>query len=238
MIRDGREHLVRTREQLAQDMGMPMGTFRNKRPYAAEGFPAPISSEGARVLLWDGEQTAAYFAGSPVPDLPAAGAGGDLLDRQEAAAVLNVAPRSWDSYKSDPRLEPHVRLVCGVEHWPRSVVQAFRDQRPGKQAATGRPKGRPDAVPRAELHARVGALLDADPAVTIASVCAALGTSTATAQRALARLRSERIALLLGAQPFLTADQAADRLGYPAAARGRTRSSASTTDSTGRESRG
>ncbi|GLX40700.1 hypothetical protein Sros01_67730 [Streptomyces roseochromogenus] len=50
-----------------------MGTFRNKRPYAAEGFPAPISSEEDRVLLWDGEQTAAYFAGAPVPDLPTVG---------------------------------------------------------------------------------------------------------------------------------------------------------------------
>ncbi|WP_328864069.1 hypothetical protein [Streptomyces virginiae] len=52
-------------------MGIPMGTFRNKKPYAVEGFPAPVSSDGARVLLWDGEQTTAYLAGAPAPDLPA-----------------------------------------------------------------------------------------------------------------------------------------------------------------------
>lgn len=239
MIRDGRERLVRTREQLAQDIGMPMGTFRNKKPYAAEGFPAPISSEGARVLLWDGEQTAAYFAGGPVPALPAPGAPGDLLDRQEAAAVMNVAPKSWDTYKSDPRLSPHLVVVGGVEHWPRGVVQAFRDSRPGKQAATGRPKGKPDAVPRGEVHGRVAALLEADPAVTIAAVCAELGVAPATAQRALSQLRRERIDLLMGAQPLLTVDQAAARLGYPAAVRGRARNSSAMTitdDATGWES--
>ncbi|GLV88031.1 hypothetical protein Slala03_77200 [Streptomyces lavendulae subsp. lavendulae] len=229
MIRHGREHLVRTREQLAQDIGMPMGTFRNKKPYTAEGFPAPVSSEGARVLLWDGEQTAAYFTSRPVPALPAPGAPGDLLDRQEAAAVLNVAPRSWDTYKSDPRLSPHLVVIGGVEHWPRSVVQAFQDSRPGKQAATGRPKGRPDAVPRGEVYGKVAALLEADPAVTIAAVCAELGVAPATAQRALSQLRREHIELLMGVQPLLTADQAAARLGYPAAVRGRTRSSAVTT---------
>ncbi|MER7468878.1 hypothetical protein [Streptomyces sp. NPDC097981] len=46
---------------------MTMGTFRNKRPYVAEGFPAPVSSKGARVLLRDGEQTAAYLAGTGLP---------------------------------------------------------------------------------------------------------------------------------------------------------------------------
>ncbi|MFC6518201.1 hypothetical protein ACFQFR_38680 [Streptomyces goshikiensis] len=222
MIRRGREHLVRTREQLAQEMGMAMGTFRNKRPYAAEGFPAPISSEGARVLLWDGEQTAAYLERGEVQALPAPGAE-DLLDRQEAAAEVGVSPRSWDGYKSDPRLAPHMVMVCGVEHWPRRSVRAFCDGRPGKQAATGRPKGKANAVPRGELQARVAALLDADPAITIAGVCAALGVAYATAQRALSELRSERIAVLLAAQPSLTADQAAVRLGYPAAVRRRAR---------------
>lgn len=148
MIVQGRKHLVRTWERLAQEMGIPMGTFRNKKPYAVEGFPAPVSSDGARVLLWDGEQTTAYLAGAPVPALPAPDFPGDLLDRQEAAAELGVTPRSWDSYKTDPRIAPHVVQVCGVEHWPRSAVYAFRDSRPGKRAATGRPTGTVDAVPR------------------------------------------------------------------------------------------
>lgn len=49
MIHPSRKHLVRTREMLARDMGMAMGTLRNKKPYTVEGFPAPISSDGARV---------------------------------------------------------------------------------------------------------------------------------------------------------------------------------------------
>ncbi|MCX4539064.1 hypothetical protein [Streptomyces sp. NBC_01565] len=107
-------------------------------------------------------------------------------------------------------------------------VHAFRDDRPGKRAATGRPKGKPDAVPRGELRMRVAALLEADPAITIARVCAALGVAYATAQRALSELRSERIARLVNAQPSLTADQAAKRLGYPAAVRRRSRGGAGT----------
>ncbi|MFG2753957.1 hypothetical protein [Streptomyces xanthophaeus] len=236
MIVQGRAHLVRTREQLAGDMGVSMGTFRNKKPYVVEGFPAPVSSDGSRVLLWDGEQTAAYLAGTRVPELPAPGAPGDLLDRQEAAAEIGVTPRSWDGYKTDPRLALHAVRVGGVEHWPRAAVCAFRDSRPGRQAATGRPTGKADAVPRGELPRLVAILLDADPAVTIADVCAALGVATATGQRALSRLRSERVAALMKARPALSQEQAAEALGYPAAVRRRPRSS--TTTETGSETHG
>lgn len=219
MIHPNRRHLVRTRELLARDMGMAMGTLRNKKPYAVAGFPAPISSDGARVLLWDGEQTAAYLAGEPVPRLPDADGQDVLLDRQEAAAELDVTPRTWDGYKTDPRLSPHVVDVHGVEHWPRRIVRAFRDGRPGKESATGRPKGKPNAVPHSELRDRVAALLDTAPMVTIADTRAALGVAPATAQRVLAQLRGERVRALMKASPGLSFDQAADRLGYPAAAR-------------------
>ncbi|MGX9230283.1 hypothetical protein ACWV95_36650 [Streptomyces albus] len=195
-------------------MGMSMGTFRNKKPYTAQGFPAPISSPQARVLLWDGEQTAAYLAGTPVPDLPPAGGEQDLLDRHEAAAELGVKTRSWDAYKTDPLLASHMVVVCGVEHWPRGTVRAFQDTRPGKSSATGRPKGKGNAVPRNQLHAKVAALLDAKPAVTVSEVCDALGVAPATAQRALANLRRERIAQLAG-QASLSYAEAAERLGFP-----------------------
>lgn len=219
MIHPSRKHHVRTRELLARDMGMAMGTFRNRKPYAAPGFPAPVSSAGARVLLWDGEQTAAYLAGEPVPALPAMDGPDVLLDRQEAAAEAQVTPRTWDGYKTDPRLSAHVVDVHGVEHWPRRAVHAFRDGRPGKESAPGRPKGRTNAVPRGELRDRVAALLDAAPAVTIADVRGALGVAPATAQRELAHLRGERIATLMQTSPGLSFDQAADRLGYPPAVR-------------------
>ncbi|GGV17756.1 hypothetical protein GCM10010275_69220 [Streptomyces litmocidini] len=219
MIHPDRQHLVRTRELLAQDMGMAMGTFRNKKPYTQPGFPAPISSAGARTLLWDGEQTAAFLAGDTVPDLPSAGKTDMLLDRQEAAAELGVTPRTWDGYATDPRLTPHIVDVHGVDHWPRSTVHAFRDSRPGKSAAPGRPKGSTDAVPRGELRARVAVLLDAEPAITIASVQETVGAAYASVQRALAELRSEQIATLVKAHPELPFEAAADRLGYPSAVR-------------------
>ncbi|MFE4337374.1 hypothetical protein ACFRQM_51290 [Streptomyces sp. NPDC056831] len=219
MIHPDRMDLVRTRELLARDMGMPMGSFRNKKPHTHEDFPAPISSADARVLLWDGEQTAAYLAGEPVPELPAPGGAQDLLDRQEAAAELGVTPRTWDGYKSDPRIAPHTVLVCGVEHWPRGVINTFRDARPGKKGATGRPKGKANALPRGQLRDKVAVLLAAEPAVTISDVCASLGVAPATAQRTLAQLRGERITQLMEEEPGLSFTEAADRLGYPAAVR-------------------
>ncbi|MEW1906592.1 hypothetical protein [Streptomyces sp. NPDC086147] len=217
MIHPDRRHLVRTREMLAQDMGMSMGTFRNKRPYTQPGFPAPISAAGARTLLWDGEQTDAFLAGETVPALPPADGPGVLLDRQEAAAELGVTPRTWDGYATDPRLHAHLVDIHGVDHWPRGAVQAFRDSRPGKAAASGRPKGSSDAVPRGELRDRISALLDAEPAVTIADIQHATGAAYATVQRALTELRGERTATLMTTDPTLSFEQAASRLGYPPA---------------------
>ncbi|MFI0220134.1 hypothetical protein [Streptomyces lydicus] len=232
MIHHERKHLVQTRKLLAQDMGMTMGAFRTKKPHTAAGFPAPISSASARVMLWDGEQTTAYLEGKPVPELPASDGEEMLLDRQEAAAELVVGPRTWDSYKSDPRIAPHTVLVCGVEHWPRHSLHAFKSARPGKKGATGRPKGSLNALPHGELRGRVAALLDACPAITIADVRASLGVAPATAQRTLAQLRGERIAQLMEARPALSFTQAADRLGYPPAARRAARDIAGTADKT------
>ncbi|MGW0121763.1 hypothetical protein [Streptomyces sp. NPDC003327] len=219
MIHPSRRHLVRTREMLAADMGMAKGTFANKKPHTQPGFPAPISSAGARTLLWDGGQTAAYLAGEPLPDLPPANDPAMLLDRNEAAAELGVTPRTWDSYATDPAIAPYKTDVHSVEHWPRAAVHAFRDSRPGKSAASGRPKGSTNAVPRGEVPIRVAALLDATPAITITAVREALGIAPATAQRVLAQLRAERINALRHIRPQLTFDQAAEQLGYPPAVR-------------------
>ncbi|MFI0743416.1 DUF6292 family protein [Streptomyces sp. NPDC021100] len=216
MIRAGRRAYVQTRDKLAEAMGMPMGTFRNKKPYAREDHPAPISSDGARVLLWDSEQTLAYREGRPVPELPTTDSDDDLLDRQEAAAAAGVSPKTWDGYKKDQALAKHMVDVGGVEHWPRRAIRAYRD-RPGPQAPAGRPTGSGDMVPRDALPGRIAQLLDDDPAVTIATVTEELGISATAAKKGLVQLRGERIADLLEAEPGLTPEQAAERLGYPAA---------------------
>ncbi|WP_405594137.1 DUF6292 family protein [Streptomyces sp. NBC_01410] len=205
---------------LAAALGMPLGTFRNKKPHTQEGHPAPISSPDSRALLWDREQTAAFYAGKPVPALPDVDDDEDLLDRHEAAAVLGVAPSSWNKYKSDPKLAEHVVLVPagegGTEHWPRSVVRAFKASRPGRGAGGGRREGSGDMIPRDEILPRIAELLDDDPAITLATVADTLGIAKfPTAQAGLAQVRGRRIADLLEAQPHLTPQQAAEQLGYP-----------------------
>ncbi|MFJ8932039.1 DUF6292 family protein [Streptomyces sp. NPDC102364] len=219
MIRAGRRGFVQNSSDLAAAMGFAsMKTFRNKKPYEAEGFPDPISGPEAKTRLWDGEQTAAYLAGAPVPALPDVDDDEDLLERSEAAAFLNVSPKTWDSYKKAPRIAPHLQKAAGVEHCPRGVLRAYRET-PATSEAVHRPKGSGDMVPRDQLHARIGELLDADPALTLAKLTGELGIANSTATRALPRVRGERIADLCASEEDLAPEQAAERLGYPAAVR-------------------
>ncbi|MFF0205782.1 DUF6292 family protein [Streptomyces sp. NPDC005017] len=218
MIRAGRREYVQNSEELAAALGITLGTFRNKLPYTAHGFPPLISSQGARVKLWDNRQTAAFLAGRPVPALPDEDDDQDLLDRNEAAAELGIAAKSWDAYKTAPQIKPHLTRIKGVEHCPRGIIRAYQAaRRTAVHGPRGRPRGSGDMVPRDEIPARVGALLDQDPAVTLATVQDRLGLSYAAAARALPALRAERIADLLQAQPALTPEDAAVRLGYPTA---------------------
>ncbi|MCX4524046.1 DUF6292 family protein [Streptomyces anulatus] len=219
MIRAGRHHLVRTLADLAAQHGVGIDRYTRLKPYEAEGFPAPVSSEGARTRLYDGEQVDAYLLGKPVPPLPAKGDDDDLLDRRECAAVIGVSPRSWDTYKHDPALTGARVEVGGVDHWPRGAVKAFQDSRPGRAAsatAGGRPRHVGDQVPRDQVPELTAELLDADPAISAATVTAQLGVHRDTAQDALTRLRADRIADRIADDPALTPAQAAAALGYPA----------------------
>ncbi|ORT54186.1 DUF6292 family protein [Streptomyces sp. CB03238] len=216
MIRAARKHLVRTLADLAQQQGVQLQTYLNAKRHAAEGFPAPISSKGARTKLYDAEQVDAYLAGAPVPPLPDENDDQDLLDRRECAEVLGVSPRTWDSYKADEQLTANMVEVGGVEHWPRHVVDQFKASRQGRAATTGRPKRSGDQVPREQLLARTAPLLDEDPAISAAGVVDALGVHRDTAQDALTQLRAGRIADLMQDDSTLTPEQAATALGYPA----------------------
>ncbi|MEU6071999.1 hypothetical protein ABZ864_48165 [Streptomyces sp. NPDC047082] len=217
MIRAGRVGLVQTVADLAAALGVSVKTLRNTKPYAAPGFPKPVSSVEAQKLLWDGEQTAAYVAGHAVPALPTGELEDDLLDRHEAAAECGVGVATWNSYKNNPRVAEHLVMVAGVEHWPRRAVRAYRDGRPGRGSARtgGRPKGSGDRVPREQLQQSIAQLLDEEPAVTAAAVVEEFGVAMTTATSALAAVRGRRIADLLEEQPQLSPVQAAERLGYP-----------------------
>ncbi|MFB6808895.1 DUF6292 family protein [Streptomyces sp. NPDC056387] len=223
VIRAGRRGRVQSVAGLAQALGVSVGTLRNNRPYAASGFPDPVSSPRAQTLLWDEEQTAAYFAGEPVPALPAGEDDEDLLDRHEAAHELNVGVSAWNTYKRDPAVAEHLVVVAGVEHWPRGAVRRFRDSRPGRgvRHGSGRPRGSGDMVPRDQVLLRTQGLLDADPTLTAAAVVEELGVAMTTAMKSLATLRGRRIADLLEHEPHLDPQLAAERLGYPQIARRR-----------------
>lgn len=221
MIRAGRTAFVVGRRDVAEAMGIRWDTFRTVQPYTVDGFPAPISSSKAKTLLWDREQIDAHLADRPVPALPDVDTGGDLLDRQEAAALVGVQPRSWDGYKKDVRLAPHVVEVHGVEHWPRDVLQRFMASRGLPTRPVGRPTGSGDMVPRDLLPLRIEELLDADPAVTAATAVDILGICFTAAQKYLLRARAARIVDRMQDEPGFNAEQAAIALGFPAAVRRR-----------------
>ncbi|MFH8439329.1 DUF6292 family protein [Streptomyces sp. NPDC018007] len=220
MIRADRRHLVRTLADLAAQQGVGIDQYTRLKPYTAPGFPAPVSSQGARTQLYDGAQVDAYLQGKPVPPLPAGEDDTDLLDRRECAELLGVTPNSWTSYKRDPALQEARVEVGGVEHWPRAAVRHFQATRPGRDASAsrgGRPKRTGDQVPRDQLPALTAELLDADPTISAAAVAGQLGVHRDTAQDALTHQRAERIAHRVEADPALTPAQAAAALGYPPA---------------------
>ncbi|MFG3384362.1 hypothetical protein [Streptomyces sp. NPDC047999] len=218
MIPAGRLHLVRTLADVAAHQGIAVQTLLNSGRHKTEGFPEPLNA--GRTRLYDGEQLDAYFAGRPVPPLPGGDNDGDLLDRQEAAALRGMTPQQWDTRKKDPAVGQHLVVVGGVEHWPRAVV---RDHTPTPRTRTaptpgragGRPTGAGDQVPRDELPPLVARLLDDDPALTAAGVTEALGVHRNTAQAALIDLRAQRIADAME-QHGTGPTQAAAALGYPA----------------------
>ncbi|MFD3728860.1 hypothetical protein [Streptomyces sp. NPDC058671] len=214
MIRAGRADKVRTLTDLAAQRGLSVRRYQELKPYKAQGFPAPISSDGAKTLLFDGDQVDAYLAGDPVPALPGTDHDEDLLDRRECAALAGVRPESWHGYRA--RLVEHRAVVGGVEHWPRGTVLALRRAQASRPPAGGRPKRTGDQVPRGQVLDLTAQLLDADPATSAARVTEELGVHRDTAQRALTTVRAERIANHLTTHHGLTPDQAATQLGYPA----------------------
>ncbi|MGW1441077.1 hypothetical protein ACWD7M_38345 [Streptomyces griseus] len=92
MIRAGRRHLVRTLADLAAQQGLRTQRYLKLKPHEAPGFPPPVSSPKARTRLHDGDQVDAYLLGKPVPALTGREDDDDLLDRQECAAAIGVAP--------------------------------------------------------------------------------------------------------------------------------------------------
>ncbi|WP_329111884.1 hypothetical protein [Streptomyces sp. NBC_01353] len=157
MIRAGRAALVRTLPDLATAAGKTPKTFANQKLHRLPGHPEPISSPKARVLLWDGEQIDAYNAGRPVAPLPTNDSEDDLLDRNEAAELAGVAPRTWDRYANLPGIQPRPDPVdvTDTEHWKRGDIHTWLAGRPGPGTSPGRHTGsREKTRARTCVHAR------------------------------------------------------------------------------------
>ncbi|MFI5752425.1 hypothetical protein ACIBBE_42765 [Streptomyces sp. NPDC051644] len=224
MIRAGRKNLVRTLTDLAKQEGRALGTYKNNKMHKRTGHPKPISSPKARVLLYDGEQIDAFRAGEPIPQLPDVENPDDLLDQHEAAELVGVAAKSWETYRQSEELAKHLVLVAehpddgfdGVEHWPRRAILDWDAARPGRGATGGRKPASRDAVPRGQATSLTAQLLDAQPDITARQVVDRLGIHYDRAYRALSALRAACVGQLLVDEPHLTAQQVVDRLGYQA----------------------
>ncbi|MFE0107468.1 hypothetical protein [Streptomyces sp. NPDC059009] len=215
MIRAGRVHLVRTLAEVAEAEGVPLGSFKNKRLHKRPAYPKSLTS--VRTPLFDGEQVDAFLNGTPGPSLPAEDRPDDLLDRNEAPALLRLSPRSWESYRHAPGIAEHVVPVKGIDHWPRQKLLDWNANRPGSGHGGGRPTGTGDLMPREDLAPRIATLLDAEPGITAEQAADELGVHEDTAQRALTALRAQRVRELLDqdAAHNLGAEQVSERLGYP-----------------------
>ncbi|WP_326950244.1 hypothetical protein OG439_16540 [Amycolatopsis sp. NBC_01307] len=166
-----------TQDDVAALHGMSLRTARraNPAPWDRPGHPAPVNPERGKThrKLWDAEQAAAFARGEPVPELPALGDPHDLLDRPEAAQEAGMSTATWSRYESMERQKtrsdgerPLVPAADeefgGVPFWYRATIETYRAGRadPDRKRGGGRPAGRTEQVPRAELAARVAELLN------------------------------------------------------------------------------
>ncbi|BBG20787.1 hypothetical protein RVR_P247 (plasmid) [Actinacidiphila reveromycinica] len=212
MIHAGRREHVITSAELAAAEGYTIGSWRTKKLARVPGRPGPISHPTARTLLWDAEQQLAYRTGAAVPALDMAAHPDDLLDRNEAAALVGVDPDSWDRYMhpSSPETEKPI-TVHGVDHWPRHAIERWQANRPG-QGHGGRPGGAGDWLPRDEIQGAVADLLDRQPTLPTTAVSQHLGISYGAARRAVSQHLGQRLADLLGDQPDISDTDAARAL--------------------------
>lgn len=183
MIPAGRT--VTDRSGIAALHGMTWRQAVSRRPWSAPGHPEPITR--GRPALWDAEQAAAFARGEAIPPLPATPNPRDLLDRWEAAEYVGVKPTAWEREFYRGRVPKPDAEVHGVPHWYRSTVEAHRREREVPKRGSGRPAGRVEAVPRAELGKRVRDLLrEADERgerISVAEVARRIGIHYTTAHR-------------------------------------------------------
>jgi hypothetical protein len=178
---------------IAQQASVPLATWRRRdAPGFRQRVPALFDS---RVLVYDQAQAHAFLNGQPIPPLPAEPHPDDLLNDEEAAAVLGVTASTVRSYATQGYIAPG-KTVYSVRVWSRSDIETRRDTPPRQGQGGGRPPGKSspkkahayEGDPRLYIAAEA---LTASPGTPRTHLAAALaqqhGSSTRTWERLLAQ---------------------------------------------------
>lgn len=221
VIRPGRR--VVTQVHLAHRAKKALQTFRNQRLHLVQGHPEPVSSPALKRALWDDEQTACFWAREPVRGLGAETSDDDLLDRYEAAHLVDIDPETWRRYQTHSMVDPPPPAPepapgpGGEEidepHWRRGELTRWLASRAGQGVGGGRPTE--------DVADQAARLVQSDPHITRQEAAAALGLGHETAANALSAARADAVARLWEQEPQLAAADLVERLGYrlPAAQR-------------------
>lgn len=192
--------------------GISLDTLARRR--RSNGFPAPLNPHARRRRLYDTAQVRAWDARQPIPALPAEAHPDDLLDAHEIAALLGIQSATWTRNADRGHRPAADRMICGVQHWLRSTVEAEL-ARPRNPGGAGKPKGATDRRPRRPYRPRqrtnprlaeVERLLEqaAGEPLPARTVAAQLGISERHAERLLAAARQARAAQAAQARAGLT----------------------------------
>ncbi|MFD4973143.1 DNA-binding protein [Streptomyces sp. NPDC001312] len=173
-----RNRPVINERDIAQQAGVPLATWRRRdAPGFRQRVPALFDS---RVLVYDQAQAHAFLNGQPIPPLPSEPHPDDLLNDEEAAALLGVTPGTVRAYASQSYL-PRGTTVYSLRLWTRQDIETRRDAPPRQGQGGGRPPGKSGPT---KAHAYEG-----DPRLYIAAeaLTASSGTPRSHLAAALAK---------------------------------------------------
>lgn len=183
---------------IAKEAGMPINTWRRQ---VAPGLREHVSALfDSRIRIYDRAQVQAHLDDRPLPELPDTPHADDLLDDEEAAALLGVTPSTVRAYASQGYL-PAGTTVYGVRLWTRRSIQTRLDTPSRQGQGGGRPTGPSgptkahpyEGDPRLDLAAEALTSAHDLPRTRLAQALAdEHGGSTRTWERLLAQAASAR----------------------------------------------
>lgn len=124
---------------IAQQAGVPIATWRRRD---APAFRRRVASlfPRSRILIYDLAQARAYLAGKPIPTLPTGEHPDDLLNDEEAAALLGVSASTVRAYATQGYISAG-KTLYSLRVWPRGDLEERRNNPPGQGKGGGRPPG-------------------------------------------------------------------------------------------------